>query len=78
MLKNYRTVIPFKPYAKELPDSYSLAQKIMEFLKQKLNKDEKLKNEYHNIILGNTEKGFIEVVNDKDLHPLPPRKGSII
>ena len=75
--QRYSVKLPFKPYAKELLDNYSLARKRTEFLRQKLTKDEKLKNEYHNIILGYTEKGIIVVVNDKDSSPLP-QEGCII
>ena len=71
------TALPFKPFHKPLPDNYILSKHQLTILKTKLDKNEKLKQEYNQVFDNYLKDGLIEKVADDDygvvekIHYLP-------
>ena len=66
--QHYIMSLPFKPHHKPIPDNFMLSKHRLHSLKNKLDRDPGLKQEYHDILQDYIEKGIIEK-NDDDGFP---------
>ena len=75
--KRYVVGLPFKPDIQFVPDNYSICYKRLMSLFEKLNKDQKLKEEYMKVFETYEAEGIIEKVDNPGLpgqvHYMPHR-----
>ena len=58
--QHYITSLLFKPHHKPIPDNFMLSKYRLHSLKNKLDRDPDLKQEYHEILQDYIKKGIIE------------------
>ena len=75
--QHYSTSLPFKPHHKPIPDNFILSKHRLHSLKNKLDRDPDVKQEYHEILQDYIKKEIIEKADDEGIpgktHYLPHR-----
>ena len=64
----YEVGIPWKSDPECLPDNYDMAVKIMMNTERKLSRDDKIANEYNQIIKGYINKGYVKILEKDPPH----------